>query len=376
MRIAIINHGIFPFLMGGMERHTHCLASAMAAQGAEVEVLVPELQPDQLRRFAETRQSYRLVQFPWPEVWPWLRANYLFSRNAAAYLHSSGFDAIYCQGFNAWAYLKSKPAGQGPLTLFNPHGLEMFKMTGMEAIAKSFPMRWAAREQARLADRVVSLGGGMTDETRRFLGVARDKIDILPNAVDITYIDGFARPHRVTQTTRFIFAGRLEHIKGAAYLCEAFMRVEDAHLMIAGSGPLGDKLRRRFAHPQIEFTGRLYDDELFKRYRESDGFVLPSLCEGMPTVILEAMAVGLPVIATDIGAVRTMVDAENGFVVAPGSASRLAGAINAFLQTSPERRARMGRASRRRVEQYFTWPRIATLTLETIEKHLAARPGR
>ena len=61
-------------------------------------------------------------------------------------------------------------SGQGPLTLFNPHGLEMFKMVGMEAIAKSLPMRWAAREQARLADRVVSLGGGMTDETRRFLG--------------------------------------------------------------------------------------------------------------------------------------------------------------------------------------------------------------
>ena len=103
--------------------------------------------------------------------------------------------------------------------------------------------------------------------------MARDKIDILPNAVDITYIDGFVRPHRATQTTRFIFAGRLEHRKGAAYLCEAFMRVKDAHLTIAGSGPLGDKLRRRFAHPQIEFTGRLYDDELFKRYRESDGFV-------------------------------------------------------------------------------------------------------
>lgn len=358
-----------------MERHTHFLASEMAAQGADVEVLVPELWPDQMRSFEESRQAYKLVQFPWTPAWPWLRANYLYSRNAASYLHKGGFDAVYCQGLNAWAFLRSQRVGRRPLTLFNPHGLEMFKTVGIEATLKSFPMRWVAREQARLADRVISLGGGLTDEVRRFLKVTDDKIDILPNAVDVKYIDSFVRQERSDGKVKLIFVGRLEHNKGVAYLCKAFTQVKNprAHLTVVGAGPLGDELKKKFVHQQIEFTGRLDDNELFKRYNDSDAFVFSSLYEGMPTAILEAMASGLPVISTDIGAVRTMVDEENGFIVTPGSVSQLTEAISAFLETPSDKRRKMEEVSRERIENFFTWPRIATLTLETIETHLSAR---
>jgi glycosyltransferase involved in cell wall biosynthesis len=367
MRVAIINHGVFPFLMGGMERHTHFLASHMAAAGADVEVIVPELTPAQTAEFDAAGEPYRLVQFPWASAKLWLRSNYLFSKAAAPYLASGGFDAVYCQGFSGWAYL----AGKGPkaVTIYNPHGLEMFKSVGTEAKLKSLPMRWAGREQARLADRTVSLGGGLTREVREFLKVPDSRIEVLPNAVDLDYVDSFPRGTRPDGgPARFVFVGRLEHNKGIGYLCEAFAGLPEAHLTIVGSGPLGDELRAKYAVPNIEFAGRLDDAELFAGYHASDGFIFASLYEGMPTVILEAMACGLPVIATDIGAVTTMVDQDNGFVVAPASSERLADAVHAFLALPPEARAAMGECSRRRVEARFTWPVIARQTLDTIAR--------
>lgn len=375
MRVAIVNHGIFPFLMGGMERHTHFLAKHMADSGVEVDVLVPELKPDQQETYEALANPYRLVQFPWPASRRWLRSNYLYSRLAAAHLAAGDYDAVYCQGFNAWAYLADPSRDRSALTLFNPHGLEMFKTVGLEQSAKSFPMRWAAREQARLADRVVSLGGGLTDEVRRFLRVGDDRIDVLPNAIDIDYIDSFSAPLQRNGPVRFIFVGRLEANKGVSYLCEAFAEVEGAHLTIVGSGPLEAELKARFTNPNIEFAGRLDDRELFERYRRSDCFVFASLYEGMPTVILEAMACGLPVIATNIGAVATMVGPDNGFVVEPGSRAQLADAVAAFLRLQADARTRMAAVSRNRVDTNYTWPRVASMTLETIKRHCAA-PAR
>ena len=371
MRVAIINHGIFPFLMGGMERHTHFLASHMAGAGAEVDVIVPELTPAQTAEFDAAANPYTLVQFPWPPSKLWLRSNYLFSQAAAPHLAAGGFDAVYCQGFSGWAYLAGKPPKA--LTIYNPHGLEMFKSVGLEAKLKSLPMRWAGREQARLADCTVSLGGGLTREVHDYLKVPDERIEILPNAIDLDYIDAF--PHGAKPEggpTRFVFVGRLEHNKGVGYLCEAFAGLPDAHLTVIGSGPLGDELKAKFAGPTIEFAGRLDDAEMFARYHASDAFIFASLYEGMPTVILEAMACHLPVIATDIGAVTTMVDKDNGFVVPPGSSAALRTAIEAFMALPPASRASMGEFARRGAET-LTWQRVARMTLDTIERRQGAR---
>jgi glycosyltransferase involved in cell wall biosynthesis len=376
MRIAIVNHGIFPFLMGGMERHTHFLASHLASLGADVEVIIPTLKPEQTATFAAEKHPFRLVQFPWPPARLWLRSNYLFSKAAALHLAEGDFDAVYCQGFNGWAYLAQAHGARRALALFNPHGLEMFKAAGLEQTVKTYPMRWAAKEQARLADRVISLGGGLTDEVRRFLRVTDERIDVLPNAVDLAYIDSFNSPPKDTGGNRFIFVGRLEANKGVGYLCDAFEGLGGAHLTIVGAGPLEADLRSRFAGSHIEFTGRLDDARLFELYRQSDCFVFASLYEGMPTVVLEAMSCGLPIIATDIGAVRTMVDRENGFIVQPGSTPELRSAVENFLKLSALTRSGMSEASRSRVVERFSWPKVASLTLRTIEQHTVRRTGR
>jgi glycosyltransferase involved in cell wall biosynthesis len=375
VRIAIINHGIYPFWVGGMERHTHFLAEHMADQGADVTAIIPTITAEQTDQWNAMGNSYKLAQFPWPAAKLWLRQNYLFTKQAAPFLRDGKFDAVYCQGFNGWSYLADTHPTQRALTLYNPHGLEMFKTVGLEQTLKGWPMRWAGREQARLADRVISLGGGLTDEVRRFLRVGDDKIDILGNAVDIDFIRSFPVPpaREPGGPVRFVFVGRLEFNKGVSFLCEAFQGLEGAHLTIVGGGPLEGELRGKFAGPNIEFAGRLDDATLFARYHQSDCFVFASLYEGMPTVILEAMTCGLPVIATDIGAVTTMVDKDNGFVVQPGSSAQLRDAVQKFIALPTEAREGMGEFSRHRVEARFTWPHAARATLDTIERHLMAR---
>ncbi|RMD97728.1 MAG: glycosyltransferase, partial [Deltaproteobacteria bacterium] len=102
-----------------------------------------------------------------------------------------------------------------------------------------------------------------------------------------------------------------------------------------------------------------------------EAYILPSLYEGMPTVILEAMANGLPIIATDIGAVRTMVDEENGLVIPPGSPQAIVDAVrHLFVTCSPQERRRMGEVSYQRVRAAFTWQQIARQTRDLLEELL------
>jgi glycosyltransferase involved in cell wall biosynthesis len=370
MRIAIINHGLFPFLMGGMERHTTFLAEHLTKLGASVEVIVPPLPPQGSMRLQELGFTFQVVECPWPKTSTWLQGNRLYSENVADYLDQKAFDLVYCQGFNGWGYLeRQKP---GAKTIYNPHGLEMFKTQGIWQTVKHWRMRRAARIQASLADATVSLGGRLTGEVEDFLKVPHDQIVILPNAVDLRYIDSFNKNSSVPREAQhFIFVGRLEFNKGVATLCQAFAELPQATLSIVGDGPLGTSLRAKYQSQKIRFLGKLTDRELFEHYRRSDCLVFASLYEGMPTVILEAMASGLPVIATDIGAVQTMVDATTGILVAPGSTSQLRKAVLDFMQMSPTTKELFRDRSRQKVAENFVWPQVAQQTLTFAEKLMA-----
>jgi glycosyltransferase involved in cell wall biosynthesis len=88
--------------------------------------------------------------------------------------------------------------------------------------------------------------------------------------------------------------------------------------------------------------------------READAFALPSLTEGLPNAVMEAMAMGLPVVATAVGGVpELVVDGETGMLVAPASPRALAEGLSELLRAAPHERQRMGEAGRERVERHF-----------------------
>ncbi len=366
MRIAIVNHGLFPYLLGGMERHTTFLANHLVELGVEVDVLVPEIDPEIASSSQELDFHFQIIELPWPKSPLWLRSNYLFSCHVRQHLLSQTYATVYCQGFNGWAYLTDPSRQRRTRCIYNPHGLEMFKTVGLWQTFKHLPMRYAARVQARHADKVVSLGGHLTEQVRSYLKVDRRRIVVLPNAVDLQYIDSYRQRELKRRPSQFIFVGRLAANKGIETLCRAFSSLSVGNLLVVGSGPLEAMLRQRYKSKQIQFLGNVDDAQLFKLYQESDCFVFASLYEGMPTVILEAMASGLPIIATDIGAVATMVDKTNGFVVAPGSISQLADALSAFHTLNDRQKDHLRACSRQRVEERFTWPIIARATLDLL----------
>ncbi|MFQ5669712.1 MAG: glycosyltransferase family 4 protein [Acidobacteriota bacterium] len=170
--------------------------------------------------------------------------------------------------------------------------------------------------------------------------------------------------------------GSLKKIKGQDDLLEAFQRLHHeglpATILLAGAGPEESRLRERVGQMQgssrVHFLGRREDVENI--YNALDICVIPSRSEGLPNVILEAMACGLPVIATPVGGIPEVVEhGREGFLYPVGDAAALAGYLGT-LARDPALRLRMGRAARRRAEERFSFGRMQE-AFETLYTRLA-----
>ena len=125
---------------------------------------------------------------------------------------------------------------------------------------------------------------------------------------------------------------------------------------LAGDGPLLKQYQQVGLPANVEWLGRVDDARLDKLYAECDGLILPTRFEGMPTVVLEAMARAKPIIVSDVGASGELVSPHNGYLLPPGDAGQLYNAVLAFASRSPEVRAQMGAYSYERVKEVFSWP--------------------
>lgn len=161
---------------------------------------------------------------------------------------------------------------------------------------------------------------------------------------------------------RILDVGRLVPEKGAPVLVDAVAMLRDAgvdvEVRFVGAGELEDDLRARITSHGLEdrvtLLGAVGQDDILAQYHWADVFVLPSFQEGLPVVIMEALATELPVVTTRIAAIEELVvDGEMGRVVAPGRADLLARALSE-LASDGELRVRMGRAGRAAVLESFT----------------------
>ena len=136
---------------------------------------------------------------------------------------------------------------------------------------------------------------------------------------------------------------------------------EQFETTLVGDGELEAQLRqaaRDLGLQNVQFHGRADGPELRELYRNADVFVLPSEREGMPLVLLEALAMGLPIVATDIPGNRDLVsDRQNGLLVPLGDAAALRQALLS-VTTDPERYRRMSETSRRLAERY-SWQAVS-----------------
>jgi glycosyltransferase involved in cell wall biosynthesis len=159
----------------------------------------------------------------------------------------------------------------------------------------------------------------------------------------------------------FLFVGRLRIRKGVEVLLEAMKILRDRHpearLLIAGDGEHRGSLERRAAElelgPVVRFLGRCDAARVRGLLRGARALVVPSIYEGMPLVVLEAMEAGVPVIASEVSGIPEVVeDGGTGWLVLPEDPGDLADALAEAL-VDPAEAARRGEAGRRRVEERF-----------------------
>lgn len=181
--------------------------------------------------------------------------------------------------------------------------------------------------------------------------VPRGKSFVVASESRMKFEDYRERPRRAENgPLRLIFVGRLEKVKGLDTLLAAMeiLKAEplDIRLTIVGDGSLRSWLETELVShglsDRVDLTGPVpFGRELFDLYRSADIMVLPSYSEGLPLVLVEAMANSLPVIASAVGGIPEIVEHEkNGLMVPPGNPSELADAIRR-LASSPELRARL-----------------------------------
>lgn len=229
---------------------------------------------------------------------------------------------------------------------------------------------WIDRGLAGRFDRHVCVSRGVAEHARLQVGLPADRLRVIANGVDPARFDAARacdwRSLGLPGEARVLLSvGRLEEQKGPADLITAAAVVArqfpDVHWVWVGDGPLRPSLEAEVTRlglvGRVHFAGRR--DDIPALMRGARGFVLSSRWEGMPNVVLEALAARLPVIATRVEGIEELIrPGETGQVCAPGNPSELA-AAQAELLANPARGILWGEAGRQRVEERFTWERMA-----------------
>jgi glycosyltransferase involved in cell wall biosynthesis len=215
-------------------------------------------------------------------------------------------------------------------------------------------------------------------------GIDGQIVEVVENGVDFNIWRKTSSVGTLDAPVRFVFVGRLIDWKAVEIVLEALHRLQgqiSASLEIIGDGPMRqtwetatDQLGLKSV---VTFSGFMSQRDCAERLKTADVLVLPSLFECGGAVVLEAMAVGLPVIATAWGGPPDYLDETCGILVAPDSREALVAGFAAGMKTlsqSIELRTKMGEAGYARARQYFDWERKIDQILELYQ--LAQQPMR
>ena len=244
---------------------------------------------------------------------------------------------------------------------------------------------WQRHLVTRAVGRYIGVSRAVARDIEQSLRVPCGRITVVPNGVPVAPVaahgscsaggTGPARQHPTRHTV--LTLARLEQQKGLTYLLEATARLPEVDLVIAGEGSERAALERHARTlgiaERVSFLG--FRRDTASLLASADLFVLPSVLEGLPLAVLEAMAARLPVVATDAGGTGEVVrDGETGLLVPPGDVGALAIAIRRLLddRTAADRLARAGQAL---VSQRFSAAATARSVMDVYDQLLEGRPA-
>jgi glycosyltransferase involved in cell wall biosynthesis len=375
MKISLLTDGIYPYVMGGMQKHSYYLAKYFAQNKVNVDLYhyIPSGKENLDLPFSSDELKFiQLVKidYPKPQKFPghYLYERYEYSKAVTqAFIKGDATDFIYAKGFSAWHLLKNreKLGIKQPIGI-NFHGYEMFQRwpdfkTGMKLQILKQPVF----ANMKRADYLFSYGGKITEIIKN-KGFENNIISI-PTGIAQNWIlrdNQSYNPHNI----KFCFVGRAERRKGIEELNSVLSSLnKDLNFEFHFIGPIpADK---RLNDARIHYHGSIYEQEEIKTILQSmNVLVCPSYSEGMPNVILEGMASECAIIATDVGAVSEMVNESNGILISGDIVVELKLALLQLIEMDPEKLYKMQKNSVEKVEKSFTWEKVIVKTIEEINK--------
>jgi glycosyltransferase involved in cell wall biosynthesis len=329
------------------------------------------------------------------QKWPNRFRTVEFAKRIAEYVQETGkeFDIVNIHApFGFWYGAQRRWRGlrAGPPYVMTMHGLEERRNYAMGREAKKGRadyFRWKNRLWQHVyhmrtyrwsfttADQCIVTNREALLFLQLRYNLPPDRVWLVPNGVGPEFFH--VRSFSGEVATKLLFVGTWIDHKGIYYLAEAFEKVlrviPEARLTIAGCQEPEEKVRRFFpqaAQTALEVWPFVARAEISSLYAEHEIFILPSLVEGMPLVLLEAMASGMPAVTTESSGMTDLIeDSHDGLFVIPGDASSLASAITTLCRDG-ELRQRLGRAAQEKMKRY-TWERAAR-QLEALYRRVLA----
>jgi glycosyltransferase involved in cell wall biosynthesis len=328
-RIALLTDGIWPYVLGGMQKHSYYLCKYLARNKIHIDLFhfnQSSYNIDSLEFFSEEERKYiRSIVIDFPKSLPfpghYIYNSYRYSRmvSNAVLKNIKAYDFIYSKGFTGWHLINLKHSGKikcAPIGV-KFHGYEMFQRAPdfKTRLQHILILRRPVKNITKKADLVFSYGGGITDLIRS-LGVPDNRIFELPSGIEREMLAENFSP--VKEKISFLFLGRYERRKGIEELNVSISDLLNNEKSLSADfhfiGPVPNHLH--ISHPQVIYHGEIRDREKLKLLvRSCDILICPSWSEGMPNVILEAMGNGLAVLATDVGATNVLVSKKTGWLL-------------------------------------------------------------
>lgn len=371
--------------MGGMQKHSYYLAKYLAAAKVSVSVYHPKINAEAANdliyaNYFSDEELYYLsfveVMPPEPATFPghYIYDTYAYSKALYQYFKLD-IDLVYIQGFSGWYLLRQlKEKNIRIPTIINFHGLEMFQRpASLKSILINAYFRPFVLQNLRLATYVQSLGGQLTNILLR-QSIASEKI--IEVGIGITkdwLIQECDLSQSSTALRKFVFVGRYERRKGIEELTRVLRELaSNSSFTFDFIGPIPE--HKQLLMECINYHGLVKDANVIKSIlQQADVLVCPSYSEGMPTVILEAMASGCAIIATDVGAVSMQVDEQNGWLIPPADKAALKNAFIEAIQAPSSIMLEKQKVSLARIRKKFLWDQIAQQMMEKMVQIIKLR---
>lgn len=374
-----------PNVVGGLGRHVAELVPALAQQGLELHIMTPTFLKEGESRSAENGVVVHRVFTPaietLPNIYDRARAA---NETIEAYARQVGaqgqtYDLIHTHDWlTGFAAIALQKAWSCPLVT-TIHATERGRSQGYLNNDLQRSIDNAERNLVNETRRVIVCSRHMAREVQYFFQVHPTKLDIIPNGVNVAALQNGYHPEDLAAfrakyaapDDQIVFTvSRLVYEKGIHLLIQAAPRILEecprTRIIIAGKGPEAENLKHQAENlgvaDRVNFIGFISDEARNQFFKVADCSVFPSLYEPFGIVALEAMALGSPLVVSDVGGLGEIVKhAETGIKIYPDNADSTAWGITHAL-THPNWAQTQALKARQSVKQVFNWSRIARLT--------------